>query len=183
MTITIKEKSNLMAFLTLLFIGFWGDVAMASKLPKAEKDHINYLFVQSAGKVRIEADEKCPGTYKVILKNVHPYVTYFSDRPYRKTNSMPVQQFVALWNRKGPDNFTDNPPNADLVAARVGFFERHELHNFVVELKAPQYDAKSKTLTYVVSPLNGSELPRARSMTLHHVFLFIDDVCLACWDN
>ena len=69
------------------------------------------------------------------------------------------------------------------TATQIGFYSDHKLINFVVELTDPHYDAKSKTLTYIAKPLKGSEIPTINSLTLHHVYLFIDDVCLSCWGN
>ncbi len=175
-------KTTLTTFLSLLFFLPFSTEALASeKLPKSDKK-VNYLFVQSANRVKIEVNKKHPHTYKITLKNVNPYVTYFSDRPNRETNTMSTEKFIRLWHRKG-DNLSKNPPNADLVATQVGFFSDHKLINFVVELTEPHYDPKAKTLTYIAKPLKGSTLPPIHSVTLHHVFLFIDDVCLSCWGD
>ena len=158
-------------------------------LPKAQNtalknaDKASYLFVQSAGTVKIEASNTHSSVYKVTLKNVSPYVTYFSDRPYRNTSTMATEKFVELWHKPKGNSFLHNPPNADLVAIQTGFFSDHKLINFVVELSQPHYDAKSKTLTYIAKPLKGSDTPTIPSVTLHHVFLFIDDVCLSCWGD
>ena len=160
-----------------------------SALPSSHKNTVknsgkeNYLFVQSASKVKIEVVKGHTHLYKVTLKNVSPYVTYFADRPYRNTNTMSTEKFVELWHKQKGDSFLQNPPNADLVATQIGFYSDHKLINFVVELTDPHYDAKSKTLTYIAKPLKGSEVPTINSLTLHHVYLFIDDVCLSCWGN
>jgi hypothetical protein len=181
-----RIKTNIITLLLLLLLSFSNNVMALQKSEKALKskpNEMHYLFAQSAGKVKIQASEKDPSTYKVALKNVDPYITYFTDRPYRSTNIMPIEKFVKLWHKHHGDHFSHIPPNADLIGTKGGFFSDHKLMHFVVELTEPYYDRRAKTLTYIVKPVKGSVMPSTYSLTLHRVFLFIDDVCLSCWED
>lgn len=169
------------SWILLVCLSFVGQGAWASQ-KNDRKQNTNYLFVQSAQEAKIERDEKSPHLYRVTLKNVSPYVTYFSDRPARKTNTMGIEKFVRFWGKKLSNGFSQNPPNADLVAipeSKKGILKDNAV-NFVVQLTNPSYDKKSKTLTYMAKPLQGSMQPNGTT-TFHHIFLFVDDVCLSCW--
>ncbi len=136
-----------------------------------------YLMVQSAEAAQIKRDAG-KDTYTLVLKQVAPFVAYFSERPNRQAGSMPIEEFLALWEQRGHNSFGENPPNADLHATRV--LAMNEAVNFAIELTRPTYNGKSQTLSYTVKPLKGSPLSQD-TIDVQHVLLFIDDVCLSCW--
>jgi hypothetical protein len=180
----VKTKITTIWFF-LLLLSFSNSVLASPKAEKAltKMDKARYLFIQSASKIKIVANKKHPNTYKITLKNVNPYVTCFSDRPYRNTRMIPTEKFVELWHQQRENSFLRNPPNAGLIATQTNFFSKDKLMNFVVELTEPHYNAKAKTLTYIVKPVPGSTTLTLAPMTLHNVLLFIDDdVCLSCWE-
>ena len=120
-------KKNLSLFLSLLVFALFSNTALSSpNKPKAPHKNINYLFVQSAPKLQLEQDKKNSSIYKLLLKNVNPSVTYFTERPYRKTYTMPTVEFIKLWNKKNKNSFLYNPPNAAVVATqKVSFQKTH----------------------------------------------------------
>lgn len=149
--------------------------------PAQKTDAPTYLFVQIAKKAKIEINKTQKNTYTVTLKHVSPYVTYFSERPKRTANTMPMEQFLKLWTSKNSDSFAANAPNADFNAVQMGLLSPDKPLNVVLELSQPVYDKKAETLTYTAKPLEGNTALLPDSATLDHVVLFIDDACLSCW--
>ena len=142
------------------------------KIPKGD-----LLLVQSAHGADLRYN-KSTNTYIITLKKVAPFVTYFSERPDRNAGSISIDKFLELWQKPVENNFSANPPNADLHATEL--MSSKEAINLAVELSDPVYDPKSHTLSYTAKPLNGTTyLPEKAK--LHHILLFIDDVCLSCW--
>lgn len=140
----------------------------------------DYLFIQSANKAEIKAT-KVDNTYLLVLKNVSPYIIYFTNRPNRDTGHMPLEQFVSDW-KKGADSFAKDQPNAGLEGIK---FEgmKHGLNavNYTFILSNPIYDKKDKTFTYTAKTLNGeAALKPADLGKLRHPVIFIDGVCYGC---
>ena len=139
-----------------------------------------YLFVQNAQFSVIEPIKNQTGLYTIIFKNVSPNIIYISDRPNRKTGQLAIEEFIKLWQLKGPDSFKENPPNAVLSSVQSSLFSSDKNTNLAFELSNPLYDAKAKTLSYTAKALEGT--PSIETIqTLEHVSLFIDDACLSCW--
>lgn len=139
-----------------------------------------YLIIQSTDKAIIEKnDASRPGTFKLILQNVSPYATAFTQRPIRKVELITLEELLNLWKNADPNGFTKNPPNAAINT----FIEDSDAGdiNFFVQLLEPVYNAKQRTLTYIVKPLEGNPAPIPDAAILKHVNLFIDDICLNCW--
>jgi hypothetical protein len=139
----------------------------------------NYLFVQYAPVAHITHNTK-NNTYTITLKEIVPYVMYFSERPNRISGGLPVQEFVNLWKTDKPKNFRADPPNADLVTVQTKLLSSTKTINFAIELTSAQYNSRENSITYVVKPLKGNTFTPG-SLTMRHVSLFIDDVCLGCW--
>jgi len=92
---------------------------------------------------------------------------------------MPVEKFMQVWESNVADSLKNDPPNADLNGIIAD--ASNQTFNLVVELKNPKYDSESQTFTYTAKPLKDNLPSIAKSVTLDHVVLFIDDVCLSCW--
>ncbi len=179
---TKHSPKNLSTVLSLLLLVLFSSTALSHpQAQTTERKNINYLFVQSAPKLQVEQDKEKPDIYTVLLKNVNPSVTYFTERPYRKTYTMPTSEFIKLWEKKKKNSFLYNPPNAAIVATQRKFFEKDTLLNVVMELTNPHYDEKAKTLSYTAKLLEGNMAPNTHLITFDQAFLFIDDVCLSCW--
>ncbi|MBP6103797.1 MAG: hypothetical protein KBD23_00300 [Gammaproteobacteria bacterium] len=175
-------KTTLNTFLSLLLLLSFSSATLSEpSTRKVNHKNINYLFVQSAPKLQLEQDKEKPNVYRIILKDVNPDVTYFTERPYRKTYTMPTVEFIQLWEKKNKNSFLYNPPNAAVVATQKSFFSKDTLLNVVMELTAPYYDEQAKTLSYTAKLLEGNMSPHTHSVTFEQAFLFIDDVCLSCW--
>ncbi len=139
----------------------------------------DFLFVQSAQKAIIKRNED--KTYTLTLKQVAPYITYFSNRPERIVKSMPLTDFLELWQARGEQGFKGNPPNVAVNGVQIKVFSPNEQLSFVVELSDPHYNQRTKTLTYTAKLLPHSPNPLPTDELLHDITLFIDDVCLTCW--
>ena len=141
-----------------------------------------FLFVQTAAEGIIQHDKINGKKLTVVLKNINPYVTYFTNRPNRKSGQIPIEKFLGLWKEKGKNNFKQDAPNADVHAVRMGAkTSDNKLLNFVLVLINPQYDKANNTLTYTVQPVEGSPTPLMKSTPFKQVTVFIDDACLSCF--
>lgn len=128
------------------------------------------VFVQTAPEASITKLAQ-PHSYQLSLKNIQNYTTYFSDRPSRTTNMVTLQAFLELWNK----GFSKDAPNASIS----GVVDK-KLINFPAELTQPSYDAESRTLTYIIHPLEGKESTIPSELHMSDVSLFIDPLCISC---
>lgn len=173
-----QRLSRMGCALTLLLLTFMPFAKATAAATNAIEDRTEYLLVQHSAKATIEskAGDK---TFTITLLDVSPHVDYFSDRPNRKAGSLPIQDFLKLWEPKGTKSFHNNPPNAYFNAMEMGTTTANNIKNMTIELSNPQYDSQANTLRYTAVPLPGMEMPK--SSTLNYITLFIDNVCLACW--
>ncbi|MCZ7584432.1 MAG: carboxypeptidase-like regulatory domain-containing protein [Deltaproteobacteria bacterium] len=91
------------------------------------------------------------GSYLLTLTGVSPYLTAFTDRPYRESTVVPLRDFVAFWNENDAD-FAAAPPNAALEIIEAGDAAR----TFIIELAEPIYDEPSATISYSILPLESA---------------------------
>ena len=85
------------------------------------------------------------GNFKLTLTGVEPDVLFFSDRPYRDTGHVPIQQMVdGIGFKQGA-----SPPNA--VINVIGAKDNEDMR--AVEITNPSYDAASRTMTWDAHPL------------------------------
>jgi len=113
---------------------------------------INLLFIQTASHAVLKEMPNRPGYYQLILEDINPYVTYFSQRPKRLGGIVPVENFVKAWNI-GPNNFADNNPNGVLVPCTIdGALNTGEEVNLVT-LSHPNYYPTKNILVYLVKPI------------------------------
>lgn len=173
--------SQFWCFSTLLFLTslpFSTATATDAIQSKQPIDTTQYLLIQHGTKATIEhkTGEK---TFTIVLQDVAPYVAYVSDRPNRKTGTMPIQEFLQFWKQNGSRSFKSDPPNAYFNAIEMGTSASEGIKDFSIELTNPQYDSQTKTLRYTALPLAGAKIPSAG--ILNYITLFIDDVCLSCW--
>ena len=135
--------------------------------------NVSMLFVQTAHAGKITQASK--NNYRVVLKDVSPYVTYFSDRPNRITGVMPLQKFLKVWD-KGSDSLSIDHPNVGIQAILDATEpqQNNQMITSILTLSNPRYDAENKTLTYDAKTLNKNEsIPNQQ---LKYVALFIDNL-------
>ena len=106
-------------------------------------DRPTFLYVQTAhsGSLSVEGVD---GQRTLILSQVSPVTTYFSERPDRETGHQSTAEFIAEWN-SGEDSFAKNPPNAAL-----DIIGEDSQSIAIVELINAKYDATTQTLEYQV---------------------------------
>jgi hypothetical protein len=119
-----------MKYLSLLLL-----VAACKSAPKES----SWLFVQNAERAELKAG-------KLTLTDVDPHLVCFTDRPDRKTGTVPMEKFVTGWTDGGV--FVGDPPNATLA-----IFGKENVAEAVVVLRNPTVDGR--TLTYDVTVLEG----------------------------
>ncbi|HEV2613625.1 MAG TPA: hypothetical protein VGV92_02825 [Gammaproteobacteria bacterium] len=129
------------------------------------------VFVQTSPQATITKLDT-PHTYQLSLQNIQAYTTYFSDRPSRTSNMMTLESFLAVWNK----GFAKDAPNASISG-----IINEKMVNFPAELTQPVYDAATKTLTYIIHPLAGTEDKIPSSLHISNVSVFIDPLCLTCF--
>jgi hypothetical protein len=132
----------------------------------------SYLFTQSAKQASIKpcADKKTCD-YQLVLKNVNPKTTYFSDRPSRLSGFTTTLEFTQNW-AKGKNSFKEVNPNASLV-----YFDHDKITQAIVELSKPKYDAKNNSLLYNIKYLDQGKVTPG---SYHHAVVFIDNIQF-CW--
>ncbi|MDX1837291.1 hypothetical protein [Legionella taurinensis] len=148
---------------------------------KPDKAHTNYLFIQSAetGVLNVTPEK---GTYQLVLKNIQPYVTYFSDRPQRVTGLLPIERFLNEWQSNAKNGFKKDAPNVGIEGIQLHAFSRNQRINVVMVLSNPAYDKKANTLTYTAQALNGKQDAIKNDIQLKSIVLFIDNImsCPSC---
>ncbi len=128
------------------------------------------LFTQLAQSATIHSMKK-PNWYRLTLHHVANNIAWFTNRPARHHGTLPAQKFVQLWH-KGPNNFSDTPPNADLVFLSKTSHGLTETHEHIVELTKPHYQPTHQQFSYQIKTL-----PPRHQMVLgktRGVALFID---------
>lgn len=84
---------------------------------------VDLLFVQEAKAVTFEEGQ-------LTLKGLNPHTLFFSDRPDDIAGYMTYSEFIDTVSN-GPDNFSEDPPNATLIV-----FDGEELLESVLELSS-----------------------------------------------
>jgi hypothetical protein len=116
------------------------------------------MFVQSAD--GLKADDKT-----LRLVNVSQQAIWFSDRPVRQAGHMSLRDYLQEWTAAaGPNNFSQDPPNATLSVYQPG---KGENTLTVVEISNPKVEGKD--LVYRYKLIEG-QMPKAGAATS----LFID---------
>ena len=177
---SVKTKTFLSTFilLSMMISTAKADTSLQTPTKASER---GYLFVQSARKATIQ--ENHDKTYTVTLRDVMPYVTYFSDRPERYANSMPLSDFLMLWHDKGAAGFQVDSPNVDLYGIQMKILTSDRPVNFILELSNPDYDEETHVLKYKAAPMKNNKHPLPQLTSFQYVTLFIDNVCLVCWNG
>lgn len=162
----------------LLGCGF----TFAAAKSENKNDNKSYVFIQMARKAELTATQQ-PGVYQLVLSNVKPDITYFTDRPNRTTGSVPIEKFFNGWKSSDGDSFNKDMPNVGITGVQLHGLMRPENVSFVLALQNPQYDAKKRMLTYTAHSLSGGKnAPLPKSITLHDIAIFIDGInaCYGC---
>lgn len=124
----------------------------------AAEPKIQLMFVQSADDFKADAK-----TLRLI--NVAPQTIYFTDRPVRAAGHVTLPDYLKEWTAAaGPENFSNDPPNATLSVYEPG---KKENALTVVEISHPVVDGKDLVYTY---KLIGGTMPKSGGATA----LFID---------
>jgi hypothetical protein len=167
------SDSKILLLPMMLFLAFSSlSEANPARYSAPSAKPFSYSFIQSAQKAIFKKNTDT--SYTLVLKRIAPYVTYFSDKPNRKTNAMSLAKFMTLFETKN----SNNPLNADLHGTKFSFFSNNHQYNFVFELSNPQYDETFKTLSYTAKLLQGSTVPTKDSDIMYDVTLFIDNILL-----
>lgn len=143
-----------------------------------KKTNGNYLYVITSKNGHIK---KLPtGKFQLIMQNVTPYVTYFSDRPKRLSGLMPTLKFVNKWNVVN-NRLVKNPPNANIEGSSLHAIYHSQFRQFDlnVELLNPTYYKKNKTLVFDIQLMPGNAITK-NDLKFDHTALFVDQVCLSC---
>ncbi len=123
------------------------------------------LFLIHAKHAEFKMHEANPSYATLLLTNVSPAVTYFSDPPHRQSGTMPLEDFLEQWE-KGQLSFQGVPPNAGLI-----FYEgkSEEYRDVAIELRHPLYDPMHNLLQFEIYFID-----RFDGRSLSDITLFID---------
>lgn len=181
MATLVKKRCACAGLLCLLALTLTSAPALgagkATKRPEMQK--ISLLYALNAGAGRLTPMKGKGARYKLVLKGLDRNVTWFSDRPTRKSDSFPISGLAEAWKGFG---FTADPPNAALTYTdKSGNSGR----TVIVELTDPRY-AKSK-LSFVARVIDPESVKSPNlaqhaagadhdpAHTLTDASLFIDD--------
>lgn len=151
---------HLFALATLMALPYAGLAQSAPKTPAAtpSSQKVQLMFVQTAESLK--ADDKT-----LRLVNVGQQTLYFSDRPVRVAGHLTMPAYLDEWKAsEGPDNFSNDPPNATLSIYQPGHPENTLT---VVEISHPVIEGKDMVYRY---KLIEGKMPKAGGATA----LFID---------
>lgn len=124
-------------------------MASLSTQAVAADTQMQLMFVQSADSLK--ADDKT-----LRLVNVSRQAIWFSDRPVRKAGHLGLTEYMKEWTAAaGPNNFSNDPPNAALSVYQPG---KGENTLTVVEISEPKVDGKD--LVYAYKLIEG-QMPKA----------------------
>jgi hypothetical protein len=142
----------------------------ASPAQAAKKASVPILLVAAGGQTEISP---IPGTnsYRLRMQDTEDLITWFSDRPARKSGLMLAHDLVEKWSKIG---FTAVPPNSALVLRDPG-----STRTLTVEVRSPRYEGG--VLAFTIRPLEklAQPLPTSASMSS----LFIDDASVVIPPN
>jgi uncharacterized protein YjbI with pentapeptide repeats len=107
--------------------------AKVAKKPQGQK--VSLLFALTAESGNLIPKKGSGARYKLVLKSPDRNVTWFSDRPARKSGSFPISGLAGAWKGFG---FAADPPNAALTYTDPGGKPGRTV---IVELSHPRYSA------------------------------------------
>lgn len=139
-----------------LISGLFSAPLQAAEKVKEGETVIPVMFVQNAA-----ASSYADGV--LTLKNIHPELLWFSDRPYRMAGTTTLDAYMADW-QDSIDSFKLDPPNATL-----SYLNGDYMSSVALELTDPKVNGDS--ISYQVKTLQG-ELPASSGP----LSLFIDFV-------
>jgi len=132
---------HLFALAALIALPYAGLAQSAPKTPTATtpQQKVQLMFVQTAD--QLKADDKT-----LRLVNVGQQTLYFSDRPVRVAGHLTMPAYLDEWKAsEGPDNFSNDPPNATLSVYQPG---RADNTLTVVEISHPVIEGKDMVYRY-----------------------------------
>lgn len=198
--VSMSLASCLLALSAPLSLAAGGTDTKAASPSQQAAQNMGFAFIQSAQEARIEQIVDKPNTFLLTLKNIHPNVSFISERPQRKTGTLPNERFIQEWYGQAKDSFKNNPPNAFLHGLQDGKKEKVDANakakakpkanqpppepivvNYAIQLSEPKLDTKANTITYVVNGLESKDNVIS-PVLLRYITLFIDEApCLTCW--
>jgi hypothetical protein len=103
--------SGVNALQTLLLLTW---LTLCGLPPAVAAEKVQLMFVQTADDIKADAST-------LRLVNVGKQTLYFSDRPARVAGHLTMQAYLDEWKAgAGPDNFSNDPPNATLSVYAPG---------------------------------------------------------------
>ena len=147
----LVRQASVFIFIAVLF----GANASIIKAQPVIDDSKNpeYLFTMSAKSGSFDQE-------KLTLGDV-PLVVYFTDRPYRKSGHMSLEDFAKMWEQD-VETYNQVPPNAELA-----IYDQDGDTHAVLIIDTPEITGS--VISFMVTVLEG-EIPE----TFDHATLFID---------
>ena len=129
----------------------------------------SYLFFQTAQTGQLIKNSNGRG-FQLLIKKPPAYVSYFADRPVRRSGTIPLKTFLALWQQEQKEgvSFKQVPPNV-AITMHLG---QHDEQSLMVVVSNPQI--KNSVLTYDIQRLNPKKVVIDGKMT--DLNLFFDGI-------
>jgi len=162
--------------LLFFFIAMGGVLSAAPTTPSSTQPgtgDVQLMFIQTAEEAIVTRTTH-PRKYILTLKNINPEVAYVSDRPTKMAGKTTIQSFLREWN-SGQEGFSANNPNAALVTKTSNSSISSKGKETMVVLTNPRFDTKSKTLSYDIQTVGGSDTIEEGAH--EEPVLFIDSNC------
>lgn len=129
------------------------------------------LFVMTAPSAQLKPIANTRHQYELTLKGMQPQVTYFTDKPERKTGKTTMAEFLNIWQANALNN-RNNQPNVSLVTyARLN----QAPLVYVFEIHNPHYDVHTGNMQFTALAI-GDHKPTIQNHQLNQASLFIDDI-------
>lgn len=157
----------------LIFIFLIVTVLVISKVDASEKDVM--LFIETAKLGTLHYDKK-DKSYLIKLKEIDPWVIYFSNAPKRENGFMHTEEFTKTL-RKETSGHEKNGLNFGLIAVDPN---KEKTIRYTFTINDVTYDKLTRTIVYTARLLPGEQTsPIPSDLIFEHAALFVDG-CASC---
>lgn len=133
------------------------------------------LFVMTAPSAQLKPIANTHHGYELTLVGMQPHVTYFTEKPQRKTGTTTMAEFLKIW-QSNHLNEGNKQPNVSLVS----YADSQQPLVYVFEVHNPRYDVVTGKMQFTAVAIGDSKPTIHQLRQLKQASLFIDDID---WDG
>jgi hypothetical protein len=159
-------------FLAAVILTMTSMLTSANAAKPGQKNKVDYLVIETAeqGELHYDSDKKL---YVIVLKNINPWVIYFSNAPKRKTEYQTVENFIGDFVKEV------GARKHGLNAALIALNDDEKKTRLTFTMQALEYSRDDNTLTITAHMLPGGEYKGREELSFKHPALFVD-ACASC---